>query len=119
MKKHITLIIISTVLGAFSVASIITFTDPYSAGILTHLFFHVSLFLAILGTTTLIGLTLRQLWGGIYIVNLGHSFRQALFIATLVTSSLLLSRLGLLVWWVEATLILFFVFLEIFLNLKT
>jgi putative effector of murein hydrolase LrgA (UPF0299 family) len=49
---------------------------------------------------------------------LGQSLRQGLQIALLVTVSLLLSAKGLLYWWVEASLILFFIFFEIFFHLK-
>jgi hypothetical protein len=119
VKKHLALIFFSTLLAGFSTASIVTFTDPNSAGFVTHVFFHISFFLTILGAATVAGVVIRQLGGGMYVVNLANSFRQGLFISILATSSIFLSRFGLFAWWTWGTLILFFVFLEIFLNLKS
>ncbi len=118
-RQHLTLIIFSTILAGFSLASIINFTDPQSASWLTLSFFYFSLFLVSLGIFTLIGLGLRKkFWPGHYVANLSNSFRQALLLALLITASFFLLSKGLLFWWLEATLILFLVFVEAFLNLK-
>ena len=118
-KKQLTLIISSAVLAGFSLASIISFTDPASSSPLTFCFLYASLFLLVLGVFTLIGLGLRQwLWPGLYVVNLGNSFRQALLVGVLIVASFILLSKGLLFWWVEASLILFLAFVEAFLNLK-
>ena len=118
-KTHIILILVGTLLCLFSLGSIIAFTDPYNAGLLTHIFFYLSLFLAVLGLFTVLGLGIRQRFvsGGIYLINLSVSFRQALLLGILVISSLILQSKGLLFWWVELSLILFLVFIELFMNL--
>ena len=78
-RQHLTLIIFSTILAGFSLASIINFTDPQSASWLTLSFFYFSLFLVSLGIFTLIGLGLRKkFWPGHSVANLSNSFRQAL-----------------------------------------
>jgi hypothetical protein len=118
-RKQVTLIIFSTILAGFSLASIINFTDPGAASWITLGFFYVSLFLLTLGLFTLIGLGLRQwLTPGLYIVNLSSAFRQAFLIAILITISFVLQSKRLLFWWVEASLVLFLAFVEGFLNLK-
>lgn len=118
-KKQVSLIIFSTVLAAFSLASIINFTDPNSSSRITFAFFYLSLFLFSLGIFTLIGLGLRKaLHGGLYVINLNNSFRQGLLLGLLVTVSFLLISLRLLFWWVELSLVLFLAFVEGFLNLK-
>jgi hypothetical protein len=118
-KQHILLIGFSTLLAAFSLASIVFFTDPYTAGLLTHIFFYLSLFLTVLGISVIIGISIRQLlFSGLYITHMGQSFRQAVLISALVTSSLLLQSKGLLYWWVELSLILLLTFIEIFLSLQ-
>ena len=118
-KRQISYILVSTFLAAFSAASIIFFTDPNTSGLLTHIFFYASIFLLVLGIATVIGLIIRQvLFKGIYVVNLSHSFRQAVLIGILVVTSLLLSSHGLLEWWVELSLILLLACLEAFLNLN-
>lgn len=118
-KRQVALIIFSTLLAAFSLASIVNFTDPGTAGALTLAFFYFSLFLFCLGLLCLIGLALR-LWlsPGLFVVNFANSFRQAFLIALLILVSFWLQSLRLLFWWVELSLILFFGVIEAFLNLK-
>lgn len=118
-KQQVTFICVSTLLAAFSLASIVNFTDPFTSTWLTRVAFYASLFLFCLGLFTVIGLSLRQLTKtGVYVKNLGTSFRQAFLIAILAVISFLLLAQGLMFWWVEASLILFLIFIEIFLNLK-
>jgi len=118
-KKHVTLLSFSTLLAAFSLGSIISFTDPNQTSKITFVFFYISLFLICLGVFTLIGLGLRQwLWPKLYLINLSNSFRQAVLISLLIVVSFLLLAARLMFWWVEGSLILFIVALEGFLNLK-
>jgi len=118
-KKQVSLIVFSTLLAAFSLASILNFTDPASAGAVTFVFFYLSLFLFTLGLLCLIGLGLRQwLAPGLYVVNFANSFRQAFLVALLLVASFWLLSLKLLFWWVELSLILFLSAVEAFLNLK-
>lgn len=118
-KQQVSLILFSTALAAFSLASIVNFTDPASSSWITFAFFYASLFLFTLGVFSLIGLALRQkLWPGTYVVNLSNSFRQACLIAILIVVSFFLLSERLLFWWVEGSLILFLAFIEAFLNLK-
>lgn len=119
VKQQITLVGASLVLAAFSLASIINFSDPFAASWVTHLFFYISLFLFILALFTLIGLGIRQwLSPKLYILNLSASFRQGMLIALLLVISFLLLSERMLFWWVELALLLFFLFVELFLNLK-
>ena len=118
-QQHLILIGLSTILAAFSLASIIFFTDPNTAGVITHLFFYVSLFLTSLGIFVIAGLLVRQmLFTGLYIIHLGQSFRQAMLLSVLISASLILQAQKLLYWWVEGSLILLLLFIEIFLSLK-
>jgi hypothetical protein len=118
-KQHLFLLVFSTALAAFSLASIVNFTDPQTASWVTLGFFYASLFLFNLGIFTLLGLLLRQwLWPGLYIINLSNSFRQAVLISILVAVSFWLLSARLLFWWVEASLILFLAAVEAFLSLK-
>ena len=118
-KSQITLLVASTFLAAFSLASIVNFTDPLTASWITFTCFYFSLFITVLGTFTILGLLFRQwLWPGRYVINLNNGFRQALLVAILVTVSFLLLSHRLLFWWMEASLILFLIFVEAFLTLK-
>lgn len=116
--SHIPLIAVGTALCLASLISVLYLSDPYKDGLVAHVFFHLSLFLTVVGLITGIGLMVRQRFGtGLYINNLAISFRQALLIGILITGSLLLISYGILFWWVELSLILFLVFFELFLNL--
>ena len=118
-KKHVSLIFFSTVLSAFSLASILNFTDPFSSSWTTFAFFYISLFLVSVGSFTLLGLALRYFFAqGLFLVNLGISFRQGLLLALLIVTSFFLLSQGLLYWWVEASLILFLASVEALFNLK-
>lgn len=118
-KSHLILIGIGTFLSAFSLGCIIKFTDPYSGGSFTHLFFYLSLFMVTLGVCVLIGLSLRVRFApGLYVNHLAGAFRQAIFLSFLITASLLLQAKGLLFWWVGITLFLFFLSVEVFINTK-
>jgi hypothetical protein len=118
-KQHLSLLISSTALAAFSLASIVNFTDPQTSSWVTLGFFYTSLFLLNLGLFTLLGLGLRQwLWPGLYIINLSNSFRQAVLVSILITGSFWLLSEKLLFWWVEASLVLFLASVEAFLSLK-
>lgn len=118
-KQHLSLLILSTALAAFSLASILNFTDPQSSSWVTFGFFYTSLFLFNLGLFTLLGVGLRQwLWPGLFVINLSNSFRQAVLVSILVAVSFWLLSEKLLFWWVEASLILFLAAVEAFLSLK-
>jgi hypothetical protein len=118
-KQQVVLIVFSTFLAGFSLASIISFTDPSSSSWITFGFFYLSLLISCLGLFTLIGLGLRQkFFPGHYVISLGNSFRQGFLIALLTVISFLLLSKHLLFWWVEASLVLFFAAVEGFLNLK-
>lgn len=117
-KTHFIFLTIGIILCAFSLFSIIRFTDPFAAGAITHLLLYLSVFLLCLGLFTLIGILVRQrFFYGIYIANLITSFRQAILLAILLTGSLFLQAQGLRFWWVELILILFLIVLETFFNL--
>ncbi len=118
-KQQIAFIGIAVALAAFSLASIVNFSDPYAASRLTLVFFYLSLFLFSLGALTLVGILFRHwLSPKLFLINLSASFRQALLISLLVTATFGLLAAKLLFWWVEASLILFFLSIEALLNLK-
>lgn len=118
-KQQVALIGVSTLLAVFSLLSIVNFSDPQTATPATLAFFYLSLFLVSLGTLTVSGLFLRQwLKQGVYVVNLGNSFRQALLVSVLAVITFWLLGNSLFSWWLESSLVLCFIFLETFLNLK-
>ncbi len=118
-KQQISFVLLGVALSAFSLVSIILFTDPFGAGTVTFLFFYLSLFLLTLCAFTFAGLLVRLwFWRGVYMVHLANSFRQAILVSVFITACLILQAHNLLSWWVGGSLILFLACLEIFLNLK-
>ena len=118
-KQQVSFVAFAVVLAGLALASIVKFTDPYTAPWLTFAFFYVCLFVVTLGAGTLLGLGIRQwLSPKIFVLNFHTSFRQALLISILTIASVLLLADRLLFWWVELSLILFLLSVEIFLNLK-
>lgn len=117
-KTHFIFLALGIILCGFSLFSIIRFTDPYTAGLVTHILFYLSLFLLCVGIFTLAGIVIRQqFFYGIYIANLITSFRQAILLGLLLSGSLYLQTKGLRLWWVELVFVLFLVTLEIFFNI--
>jgi hypothetical protein len=117
-RTHLILISLGTLLCVFSFGSILLFIDPFKAGWLGHTFFYVAFFLMLIGITTLAGLLIRKRWvQRAYSVMITDSFRQAVIIAVLMTTLLILQAQHLLHWWTILTLILFLTVVEIFLNL--
>ncbi len=119
VKIHITLILAGTILAAFSLGSIVTFTDPAKSSVLVFLFLYTSIFLACLGFFTAAGILIRRKFvPNVYVITLEHSFRQALLLSLLITLSMVLQGQRLLYWWVELTFILFLICVEAFFNLN-
>lgn len=118
-KKQVQTLVLSSILAFISLIAIVFWTDPYEVGWFTKGFFYLSMFLFCLGSFTLLGLYFRQNFlNTLYVINLKHSIRQAILVSVLICVTFLLSSQGLAYWWVEASLILFLLFFEIFFNLK-
>jgi len=118
-NQQIFLLGLSSLLAGFSLISILLFTDPFSAGLLTFIFLYLSLFIFCVGAFTLLGQLVRRLLEkGLFIHNLGVSFRQAILLAIFVAACLELQSQGLLYWWVSGSLLLFLATLEAFFKLK-
>lgn len=118
-KKQITILGFSLILAGFSLASILNFTDPFEATVFVFTFFYLSLFLLTLTAFTLLGFGIKRwLWPKIFLNDLSGSLRQGLLLAIFITLAVALQIHGILFWWLELSLLLFFIVLEIFVNLK-
>lgn len=118
IKIHSIFIFIGCILLAFCLGTIVSFTDPLSAGVLVHALFYLSLFLFCAGMFMVTGLLIRERFSkSLYIMHVKHSMRQAMMLSMFITASLWLKAHGLLPWWVELCLLLFLLSIEIFLNL--
>ncbi len=116
-RAYILPIVAGTVVGVAAFISILWSVDPFTSGVIPHLFFYLTLFLASGGIFTLLGIWLRKRWiPGVLIKQLQVSSRQALLLSLLITGLVLLQSANLLHWWVGITLVLFIITVEIFFN---
>ncbi len=89
--------------------------DPSNAGSLGMVFFYLSLFLALIGTfSVIIFLTRRLIVKNDEVIfrHVKKTFRQSVIVAALLIFALYLLQLHLLTWWNGILLITLFVFLE-------
>lgn len=96
-------------------ALVIRSTDPATAPWFIFFFFYASLFLALLGTFTLLGFLWRIWQQREAVVLLRHvrkTFRQGFLFAALVTGALALRAQGWLTWWSALLLLLVLVVVE-------
>jgi len=94
---------------------VIFFVNPERTGLLGLILFYASLFLAILGTGSLLGFTVGSRFKKRPIfVEVSISFRRAFFLSIFITAFLLLKDLNLLYWLNILFIALFLIVLEIF-----
>ena len=101
IRQYSIFMILGTVLCWAAWALVLIYLDPTSAGWLGFGFFYGSLYLALLGTFSLIGMWLR-----LYLIKydavfrqISIAFRQAFFFSFLVIASLFLQSKGIFTWW--------------------
>lgn len=91
--------------------------NPFEAGLISFFAFYASLFLALVGTFTLIGFAWR-VWifkqDEPYFRQVQKTFRHGLLFSILLLITLFLQSQRLLNWWYIILLILAFAFLELF-----
>ncbi len=116
-RTYLIPIAIGTLLSIAALTSVLWSVDPNTSGILGHIFFYLTLFLALCGVLTIGGITFRKKFTpGMYTEQLRVSARQAILLSIMFVSLIMLQAFGLMFWWVAITIILFIITLEIFLN---
>lgn len=121
LKLYMILLSVGTAL-CWAAWLVVLFTmDPESAGGIALISFYVSLFLALIGTFTLGGFSLRALVGKnkLPFKFIGISVRQGALFAVLIIVSLMLQGADLFQWWSAIFLILALAVLEAFFLIKT
>ncbi len=97
--------------------------DPNTAGIIGFTLFYASLFLAVLGTFSVIGFFIRAKIlknDDIVFRHIKRTFRQGFFFGIFIILNLLLAQFRLLTWWNFILLLTCYIFFEglIFTNRK-
>ncbi len=88
-------------LGWFTLLIIIFRLDPFTSTALAVPFFLTALFLALVGTLTLVGFYFR-VWfrkGEIYLQHISISLREAILLTIAVEIALVFQILRILTWW--------------------
>lgn len=116
LKQYLILMSITAVFCWAIWVSVLYLIDPGVAGILGFVFFYLSLFLALAGTLSVLGLILRMKFGKEEAVfkTVNTSFRQAMMLSFLIIGSLFLKSKNLLTWWNIVFLILALTVIEFF-----
>lgn len=116
LKKYLILMSVCTLFCWLALVLVINYIDPTETNLLGFLFFYLSLFLACLGTMSVLGFAVRMkfLKDEIVYKQVGTAFRQAVMFSFLVTGSLFLQSKSLLTWWNILLFILALTILEFF-----
>ncbi|MFH1867194.1 MAG: hypothetical protein ABIJ81_03905 [Patescibacteria group bacterium] len=116
LKQYLLLMFLGT-LGAWAAwLTVIFYLTPESSGTLGLIFFYLSLFVAVVGTTTLIGFTFRY-WlhkDEVVFRQVSISFRQGVLLGIVVILALILQAQRLLTWWNLGILLLALTIVEFF-----
>lgn len=96
--------------------TVLYYIDPETSGFIGLASFHLSLFLALTGTLSLLGFLIRVLFSKeeVFFRHIRASFRQALLFSILVAGSLILLGMKLFKWWSILLLIIGLTALELF-----
>lgn len=116
LRRYVVMILIGTLLcwGAWIV--VVWSIDPFVSGIVGFGSFYTTLFLAILGSCTLLGFVFRRAFrkNQIAFRQITVSIREGFFFAVILTGALSLLAAKLLTWWVLLFLVAGFTVLEFF-----
>lgn len=107
LKHYLTLMVFGTVVCWIAWTVVLFRIDPFVSGFIGLASFFLSLFLALLGTFSLLGFLFRRAFSKDTIAfhHIGISMRQGLFFALVVVGALLLRGTGLYTWWSVAFLV--------------
>lgn len=116
LRRYLLVMLIGT-LGAWGAWLMVVFyLAPSSAGVMGFVFFYMSLGVAVVGTTTLVGFALRHLLHRDEVVfrQVSISFRQGVLLGIVVLLALMLQAERLLTWWNLGILLLALTIVEFF-----
>ncbi|MEK7508673.1 MAG: hypothetical protein AAB568_02345 [Patescibacteria group bacterium] len=107
----------ATLICWFAWALVLMNTNPFEATFLVYLIFYASFFVSLVGTLSTVVLVI-QIWllkqEGPHFRQVKKTFRQGIFLSTLLIVALFLQSQRLLSWWNIILLIMAFTFFELF-----
>lgn len=114
LRHYLILMSIATLLCWVAWFYVLNYTAP-GGGFLAVFFFYCSLFLAVVGSFSVLGFLIRRLVvknDEVVFRHVRRTFRQSVLLAVLIIFALLLLSARLLTWWNGIILVIFFLFLE-------
>ena len=120
-RMYIALMSLATLFAWVAWGVILWNTNPFEAGITGFVMFYVTLFISLVGTLTLLGVSYRVLLRNrrdVISREVRISFRHAVVLSLLGVVALALSAQGMLRWWMVLLLILAGSGLEYFFLIK-
>lgn len=120
LKSYLLLMAGTTLIAYLALASIVLYFDPFQSGLVVIIFFYVSIFLAALGTFSVLGFLLRHFWGddGVIFRQVITSFRQAIWLSLIVVAAIYLKERQAFSGLAIALLIIALAVLELFFIIK-
>lgn len=123
LRQYLTTMTAATILSWGAWILTIFYFDPDNSGIVAFLFFYVSLFLAILGTFSVIGFLIKMRLiknDEVVFRHIKKTFKQGLILSLFILVTLILLQKNLLTWWNFILLAMLYLFIEgiIFTNRK-
>lgn len=115
LRFYLALMSIGTLLCWVAWFFVVMNIGPDEAGFMGMAFFYTSLFMALVGTVSVLGFIIRQKMvknEDVVLRHVSHTFRQSVFVALLVISTLYLKAHDLLAWWNLVLLVVLFIVLE-------
>ena len=115
VKKQLLYISIISIIFLLSSASIVLFTDPFTASTLMILLFYLSLTCFLVSMLTMLFYGIRlHIQEGLHYQRLQAAYREASLLTIFIIGSLLLSSKQLLFWWIEVVFLLALLSIELF-----
>lgn len=115
LQKYLKLMFILTGICWFAWLLVLFFINPDKSGLVGFVLFYFSLFLAIIGSASILGFIIRvRLEKKPVFKQVEMAFRQGVWTSVFIICILILQGLTLLRWWNALFLALFLVFLELF-----
>jgi len=116
LRSYIFLMFLATFACYLAFFAVIYSFDPFNGGFGVLIFFYTSLFLALIGTFSILGLLVRLFLTKNKLVfrMVVKSFRQAIWFSLLIIIGFFLKSINLLVWHNILLLIVAFSLLELF-----
>lgn len=118
LRLYLFLMSVGTLLAWAAWVFVLLNLSPLGGNLLSLFSFYLSLFMAIVGTFSVIGFTVRRFIIGndeIIFRHVRQTFRQGILLGLAIILVLILLSQGLLFWWNAIMLALFFIFVEVIL----